>query len=125
MDNNKQELNPLIFKIGQRIQKYRLQRNLTQEQLAEAINVSQKHLSRIENGYHNPRFDMVIQIANALNVPVDVFARDVPDDDVDVFLADIRSDVESMNSSRLKFLKKMIGLILEMDNQTDKKNAQT
>ncbi len=68
---------------------------------------------------------MVIQIANALNVPVDVFARDIPDDDVDVFLADIRSDVESMNSSRLKFLKKMIGLILEMDNQTDKKTAQT
>ena len=105
MDNNKQELNPLILKIGQRIQKYRLQRDLTQEQLAEAINVSQKHLSRIENGYHNPRFDMVIQIANALNVPVDVFARDVPDDDVDVFLEAIRPYIEKMDREQLKFVK--------------------
>ncbi len=58
---------------------------------------------------------MVIQIANALNVPIDVFARDMPDDDVDVFIASIRSDVESMNSSQLNFLKKIIGLILETD----------
>ena len=114
MDNNKQELNPLIFKIGQRIQKYRLQRGWTQEQLAEAINVSQKHLSRIENGYHNPRFDMVIQIANALNLPVDVFARDVSDNDLDVFLEAIRPYIEKMDSGRLMSLKKIIGLIAEM-----------
>lgn len=60
MDNEK-ERNPIVVKVGQRIQKYRTQQNLTQEQVAERAGISQKHLSRIEQGYHNPRFDMIIQ----------------------------------------------------------------
>ena len=101
-------------KIGQRIQKYRLQKNLTQDQVAEATGISQKHLSRIEQGYHNPRFDMIIQIAKALNVPVDAFAKDLSDDNVDLFLENIRPDIEKLNVKKMEYLKKSIKLLKDL-----------
>ena len=114
-DDSKKEENNIVFvKIGQRIQKYRIQRNLTQDQVAETTGISQKHLSRIEQGYHNPRFDMVIQIAKALNVPTDAFAKDLSDDNVDVFLESIRPNIEKLNVKQLEYLKKIIELLLEL-----------
>ena len=38
------------YSIGRRIQQRRVQRNITQERLAEMVNVSVPHISRIENG---------------------------------------------------------------------------
>lgn len=103
--------NTLIYEVGQRIQKYRTQRNLTQEQIAEMIGISQKHLSRIERGYHNPRFDMVIQIAQILHIPTDALARDLSDNDVDVFLESIRPHIEKLSPEQLKYLKQSIELL--------------
>lgn len=103
--------NTLIYEIGQRIQKYRTQRNLTQEKLAEATGISQKHLSRIEQGYHNPRFDMVIQIAQVLHIPTDALAKDLSDNDVDVFLESIRPNIEKLSPEQLKYLKQSIELL--------------
>ena len=37
--------------IGKRIQTYRIKNHLTQEYVAEKVGISQKHLSRIEQGY--------------------------------------------------------------------------
>lgn len=111
---NKDEKSDLILEIGKRIQKYRIQKNLTQEQVAETVGISQKHLSRIEKGYHNPRFDMIIHIAEALNIPTDALAKDLSDNDVDVFLESIRPNIEKLSVKQLEYVKKNIELILEL-----------
>lgn len=105
----------LMNEIGNRIKKYREQSSLTQEQVAEVAGISQKHLSRIEKGHHNPRFDMIIQIANALNVPTDALAKDLPDSDINVFLENIRPNIEKLSVKQLEYLKKNIELLLEYD----------
>ncbi len=105
----------LIIEIGKRIQKYRTQHNLTQEQVAERIGISQKHLSRIEKGYHNPRFDMIIKIAEALNIPTDALARDLAGNDVDVFLESIRPSIEKLNGKQREYVKRNIELLVELD----------
>lgn len=112
---NKEEKSDLIFEIGKRIQKYRIQKNLTQEHLAETVGISQKHLSRIEKGYHNPRFDMIIHIAKALNIPIDALAKDLSDNDVDVFLESIRPCIEKLNVNQLEYIKKNIELFIELN----------
>lgn len=109
------EKDALLLEIGNRIQKYRTQRNLTQEQVAEKAGISQKHLSRIEKGYHNPRFDMIIQVAKALNVPTDALAKDLSNSDVDVFLENIRPNIEKLSTKQLEYLKKNIELLLDYE----------
>ena len=70
----------LNFKnIGSRIQKYRIDRKMTQEDLAEIIGTNQKHNSRIEGGMHRSNLDTMVAIARALKISVDTLVADFDD----------------------------------------------
>lgn len=56
------------YEIGNRIRKYRKERNWTQEQLAEKINVSKGRISNWEQGINRPDADILADICRALNV---------------------------------------------------------
>ncbi|MGN0107330.1 MAG: helix-turn-helix domain-containing protein [Hominilimicola sp.] len=107
--------NTKFSEIGNRIQKYRLKANLTQDQLAEQVGTSQKHLSKIELGYHLPNFEMVIALAKVLDVPIDAFVEDIEDNRTNTFLEIIKKDVSQMNNKQLDMLRKQIELIKEYD----------
>lgn len=50
-------------KAGQRIRELRRQKGLTQEQLAEVLNISQENLARIERGTQGASIDLLIDMA--------------------------------------------------------------
>ena len=54
--------------LGRNIKYYRNKRNLTQEQLAEIVGISDKNISKIENGNNYPSAETLSAIAAALNV---------------------------------------------------------
>lgn len=56
------------YEIGNRIRKYRKNFGLTQEQLAEKINVSKGRISNWEQGINRPDADILADICRALNV---------------------------------------------------------
>lgn len=56
------------YEIGNRIRKYRKERNMTQEQLAMLINVSKGRISNWEQGLNRPDADILSDICRALNV---------------------------------------------------------
>ena len=58
------------MEIGKRIEEIREQVGLSQSALARAIGTSQSAISQIEAGDRNPSYDMLRQIAKALNVSV-------------------------------------------------------
>lgn len=56
---------------------YRSKKNISQAQLAEKCNCSNGMIGAIEAGRAKPSFDMILSIANALNIhPADLFLRD-------------------------------------------------
>jgi len=57
-------------KLGANIALFRRVRGLSQLELAEKINVSRTHISRIENSDSAVSLDVVFAIAQALDVPV-------------------------------------------------------
>jgi transcriptional regulator with XRE-family HTH domain len=59
--------------LGERIKEIRKAKGLTQEQLAELVDIEQKHVSRIELGKNAPTIDRLEMIAEALNVPMASF----------------------------------------------------
>ena len=63
--------------IGRRIKIARERKHLTQEQLAELVNLSPMHVSVIERGVKLPRLETLILIANALDVSADTLLQDV------------------------------------------------
>ena len=54
--------------IGKRIRKYRLQKNITQEMLAEKLNVSVAFISRIERGTTHLNLKRLNEICNILDI---------------------------------------------------------
>ncbi len=113
--DEKDILNKIDQEIGKRIKKYRKQKDLTQEQVAETAGISVKHLSRLENGHHNPHFDMIIQIANALNIPTDALAKDLSEDNLEVFWEGIKPTIEKLSINQLEYLKKSTELLLDYE----------
>ena len=56
---------------------YRNKNNISQAQLAEECNCSNGMIGAIEAGRAKPSFDMILSIANSLNIhPADLFLRD-------------------------------------------------
>ncbi len=66
-----------LRKLGERVREHRRHRGLTQEALAEALDLSVAYVSLIERGGRNPPYTTVVAIARALGVPM---ARIVNDD---------------------------------------------
>lgn len=64
--------------IGQKIKEFRNLSGLTQAELAEAVDMHEKQISRIEAGIHFPTFDNFVKILDVLNVSMKDFDIDTP-----------------------------------------------
>lgn len=64
-------------KIGRRIKAAREAKKMTQEQLAELVDLSPMHMSVLERGHKPPKLETLVTIANALDVSADNLLQDV------------------------------------------------
>lgn len=65
---SKAELQKLGKRIGKKIQAARKEQHITAEQLAEMIDISQPHMSRLENGGTVPSLEKILEIAKVLDI---------------------------------------------------------
>ncbi len=100
-----------IREVGNRIQFYRVQKGMTQEKLSEITGTSQKHLSRIETGYHNIKLETIVAIAKGLGVSVDMLIADYSDSKNESTLKVILDDIRGMSSKQLEMLREQIKII--------------
>ena len=70
--NNKTTKDTLnrILRLGKNIAKYRNAVHLTQNQLAEIVDISREHLAKIETAKRSVSLDLLIKIADTLNIKV-------------------------------------------------------
>ena len=57
-----------LKQLGERVKKYRKQKDVTQEELANKINVTPTYIGFIEQGQRNPSIKTADKIARALGV---------------------------------------------------------
>lgn len=69
------EKNAVSRIFGQNVQLYRKKAGLTQEQLSERLEISQKHLSIIENGAQFASASLIDRICTELDVSVGMLFR--------------------------------------------------
>jgi transcriptional regulator with XRE-family HTH domain len=66
-------MSDLYKKLGGRIKEQREKAGMTQEELSEAVGLSQNFLSQLENGRRKPSIDTVDSIASVLKQPLHSF----------------------------------------------------
>lgn len=86
MDNLQKMMNSkVIGDIGNRVRKIRMQRKLTQRELAEKVMVSSSSITRLEKGQTMVSVFTIIEIAKVLEVPIsDILAESVEFDEVEM-----------------------------------------
>lgn len=65
-----------LYDLGNAIRLQRARRRLTQARAAARAEMHRNHYGAIERGENNPTFLSLVNIADALNVPVDRLIRD-------------------------------------------------
>ena len=97
---------------GRKIKEYRKKKNLTQAQLAELVNVDDKHISCIESGKNFPSPDLIERLATYLDVePKDLFEfyylQDIED-----LKSDIITMLDKLNKDELSLAHKYVRTFL-------------
>ena len=96
------------YAVGQRIRKYRRALNLSQEALAERINISTTHMSHIETGNTKMSLPVLAAIAAALNVSTDSILFDEKRESKNTAVDEIGFELDDCSLTELKILKDVV-----------------
>lgn len=96
------------YAIGQRIRKYRRALNLSQETLAEKINISKTHMSHIETGNTKMSLPVLAAIAAALNVSTDSILFEEKRESKNTAVDEIGFELDDCSLTELKILKDIV-----------------
>lgn len=102
--------------IGERIKDARVAKRLTQEQLAEMIDISPTHMSVIERGVKLPRLKTFIEIVNALDMTADELLCDVLNHS-SLVLNDLPEEFSRLSSEDKEKLLKIIRVLFDEDEK--------
>ena len=97
---------------GKKIREYRKRKKLTQAQLAELVNVDDKHISCIESGKSFPSPELIHRLSTSLCVePKDLFEFYYLQENIDL-KKDILSMLEKLSDEELALTHKYIRTFL-------------
>jgi len=99
---------------GKRLRQVRESVGMKQVQLARALEVDPKHLSRLERGKVNPSFEIIFRIARALKVSPSLFFE-LEDSDTDPRLRRKRIQhlLESLDGNQLRRAHQVLKALFE------------
>lgn len=88
--------------LGKNIQRYRKLNNITQEKLAELIDVEINSISSVERGRYFPSPDNLVKLAAALNVEISDLFRFKDEMTNEDYLAEIQKNLALIKDEKVK-----------------------
>lgn len=99
--------------IGRRIKEARERKNLTQEELAELVDLSSTHVSVIERGLKATKIDTFVSIANALDVSADSLLVDVLDRSALSVTSELMEEISKLSLKEQRKIIKVVRALIE------------
>lgn len=104
-DNLKTDIDIAIGKV---FKSYRKKRHLTQEKMAEKLEISEKYISRLENGNSGVKLETLVNYMNILGITPNVVFRDlITNNDVKLQI-DLSNKISQLPYEKIVFLDKLI-----------------
>lgn len=99
-------------KIGEFLKELRKDKNITQEQLAEKMNVSRRTVSRWETGSNMPDLDILVELSDFYNVDLrDIFNGKRRENNMDREIKDTLLQAADYTQERKKVVKKRMNIM--------------
>lgn len=83
--------------IGKNIRKYRIEKKMRQEDLAEKTDLSTTYIGMVERGEKIPSLETFLSILNALNISADVVLYEVLDTGYNIKISLLNEKLESLS----------------------------
>lgn len=96
-----------LYCLGNRIRKTRMNCGITQEKLAEMVDISTNFMSLIENG-RNMSVETLVKIADALGVTVDYLLSDTMEVQSDKIMNQIAQNLSTLSDDEKLFFLNVI-----------------
>ncbi len=106
--------NPFLVALGERVRSQRAQRGLTRKQLAQAADISERHLANLEYGVGNASILVLQQVAQALECPIALLHGDMTTANPEWLM--VRQLLEGADEVQLKNLRLNIATLLIAKN---------
>lgn len=100
--------------IGYRIQEVRKAQGLSQNELAERLNISPSHMSNIETGRSNFGIDIFQRITEVLQVSADSLLRSNVPEVTNIYSGEIAHILENCTPEQKEQIKKILKDIVEL-----------
>ena len=97
---------------GKRIQQLRKTKGLTQEQFAAKLNISDRHLGKIERGEGTASIDLLVEVAISLNTTLDFLICGVTETPRE---RELTALIEKQNQNIRKFKMTLNSLMNELE----------
>lgn len=98
--------------LGARIRKIRKQIHMTQDQLAEACDLSTAHIGHIERGTRAASIETLITISNVLNISTDYLLLDI-DPSNDKKITDLINSLNNVSEEKYNKLYSVFKVLVE------------
>ena len=99
--------------IGKRIQEYRKAKGLTQEELAERVDISPHYLSALERGCYNIKLELLVAILNALECSADAVFCDVVKRSAEVKTTELASKMKHLSFAEQKKILEVVDTMIK------------
>ena len=102
-----------LSSVGSNIRKYRLDKKMMQDTLAEMTDLSANYIGMIERGEKTPSLSTLVSIANALGVTADMLLCDVVDQSYDVKTSVLMDKIASLSRSEQERIFDVIDTLID------------
>ena len=102
-----------IKKIGQGVQRCRIEKQMTQQALAEKVGISVRYIAEIERGGKIPKLETFISILNALDASADAVLAESLNTGYHVNAVKLEQAMEPLSSENRKLILNVVETIIE------------
>jgi len=98
--------------LGERVRKARKQKRLTQEQLAEACNLSTAHIGHIERGTRALSIESLITLSEVLDVSTDYLLMDISNNNSKT-ISGLVNAIDTVRSDKTEKLYSVLKILID------------
>lgn len=99
--------------LGQKIKRERLRAGLSQDQLAEAADISTGFLGHIESGRRKLSIETLVRLASKLNVSTDYLLSDSIEHESGIYYGELRTQLKNMDKAEVDKIADIVRKIVD------------
>lgn len=112
-------MNDIYHDIGVRIGGLRKEHKITQEKLAETLDISVKHMSSVERGISSLSLEKLVQVSKIFDCSMDYLILGKSDTDMNLIPDSIISVLSSKNEQEIQILLEYLRMFNKIKRCTD------